>query len=239
MEENNEKEFGETKDNMNQPEYNAEVEDIIRKKEKRKHMQLIGIILLAVVVLGILVFELFSKPKPKPKINFLNSQFNANKVVKNAVPITGNNSPIVNNGNASSPIVNTSKKANNSNSIFIKPKSNNSNQQPIVAQGNINEMIKYNNLINTLKEKAKIAQLEQQIKSLHNTNDSNIAGGNLSKVGISLVAITKNKALISFGNKDVFMSSGMNYNGYECIMINSNSVVLEKNHRMINLSLSM
>jgi hypothetical protein len=108
---------------------------------------------------------------------------------------------------------------------------------PPMPLKSIKQMMKFNSRINELGEKVKIARLEQEIKSLNQTG----AGGinNTTSSNISLVAVTKNTAIIAFGKNDVSMTVGMKYAGYECLMINAKGVALEKNNRVINLSLSM
>ncbi len=108
---------------------------------------------------------------------------------------------------------------------------------PPMSFKSIKQMMKFNSRINELGEKVKIARLEQEIKSLNQT----AAGGvnNTSLSNISLVAVTKNSAIIAFGKNDVSMTVGMKYAGYECLMISAKGVALEKNNRVINLSLSM
>ena len=107
---------------------------------------------------------------------------------------------------------------------------------PPMSLKSIKQMMKFNTRINELGEKVKIARLEQEIKSL---NHSGGGINNTSLSNISLVAVTKNSAIIAFGKNDVSMTVGMKYAGYECLMINAKGVALEKNNRVINLSLSM
>jgi hypothetical protein len=108
---------------------------------------------------------------------------------------------------------------------------------PPMPLKSIKQMMKFNTRINELGEKVKIARLEQEIKSLNQTAAGGINNASLSN--ISLVAVTKNSAIIAFGKNDVSMTVGMKYAGYECLMISANGVALEKNNRVINLSLSM
>ncbi len=114
---------------------------------------------------------------------------------------------------------------------------------PAPSQENIKDMLKYNAEINRLSEEAKIAQLKQQIKNLYirGGNGSGAYGAyrNIAGTDISLVAATKNTAVIAFGKKNILMRAGMKYAGYECLAINQNGVALEKNDRVINLSLGM
>lgn len=110
----------------------------------------------------------------------------------------------------------------------------------IPLPGNIKEILKYNTEINTLKKKAKIAQLEQEINNLHTDGGpGQVAGGGIAQPNITLVAITKKTALIAFGKTDVLMTPGMKYDGYECLIVTGSTAALEKNHRVINLNLSM
>ena len=108
---------------------------------------------------------------------------------------------------------------------------------PPMSLKSIKQMMKFNSRINELREKVKIARLEQEIKSLNQTGAGGINNASISN--ISLLAVTKDSAIIAFGKNDVSMTVGMKYTGYECLMINSKGVALEKNNRVINLSLSM
>ena len=110
---------------------------------------------------------------------------------------------------------------------------------PPISLESMKSELKFNTEINKLKEQAQIAQLKQQIKTL--TNSSTIAGGinQGNSNNISLVGISKNKAMVKFGKTDVTMSVGSNYYGYTCLMIKNTGVVLEKGNKAINLNLSM
>ena len=131
------------------------------------------------------------------------------------------------------------------NKVRIKSAKENSQvvfKVPPISLESMKSELKFNTEINKLKEQAQIAQLKQQIKTL--TNSSTIAGiagginqGNSNN--ISLVGISKNKAMVKFGKTDVTMSVGSNYYGYTCLMIKNTGVVLEKGNKAINLNLSM
>ena len=108
-------------------------------------------------------------------------------------------------------------------------------QAPVISK-NMRRMLKFNNTINKLKEEAKIASLNQQIKSLSRTGIAGVGG---IAPAISLIGISKNLALLRFGKKDISMKTGGYYDGYRCLLINKSSVVLEKNNRTIHLNLSL
>ena len=110
-------------------------------------------------------------------------------------------------------------------------------QMPVISE-NMKRMLKFNNTINKLKEEAKIAQLNQQIKSLSRTGVTG-AGGSSINGTISLIGISKNLAILKFGKKDISMKVGSYYSGYRCLLINKSSVVLEKNNRTVHLNLSL
>jgi len=109
---------------------------------------------------------------------------------------------------------------------------------PALPIAHIKNMLKFNSEIGRLKEQVKIAQLESQIKTLKNTAVPGGAAAQNSN-SITLIALTKNTALISFGKAQVTMKVGMSYGGYRCLMIAPDSVTLERGGRTINLSLSM
>ena len=108
-------------------------------------------------------------------------------------------------------------------------------QMPVISE-NMKRMLKFNNTINKLKEEAKIAQLNQQIKSLSRTG---VTGAGGIAPAISLIGISKNLAILKFGKKDISMKVGSYYSGYRCLLINKSSVVLEKNNRTVHLNLSL
>ena len=110
-------------------------------------------------------------------------------------------------------------------------------QLPVISE-NMRRMLKFNNTINKLKEEAKIAALNQQIKSLSRTGVTG-AGGSSINGTISLIGISKNLAILKFGKKDISMKVGSYYSGYRCLLINKSSVVLEKNNRTVHLNLSL
>lgn len=110
---------------------------------------------------------------------------------------------------------------------------------PSISTESMKSMLKFNAEINTLTQKAKIAQLKQQIKTLNKQGFNSPGPGESQAQSVSLIAITKNTALIAFGKQNVSMTVGMKYGGYTCLMIKNNSVVLERNNRTINLSLSV
>ena len=221
------------------------------KRQKVKWLKPAGIILAVVIPALIIVIVVF-KPAHRSNRNFLAKQLqrvkitgmpnnNAESVVKpaalpsappttNAVPLAVH-VPVKVAKTAAEPFKKTNIQTNLS-----------AAKVPALTPlpGNIKEMLKYNTLINTLKKKAKIAQLEQQIKNLHsNGGFGQVAGGNIAAPSISLVAVTRKTALIAFGKTDVLMTAGMKYDGYECLMVTPSTAALEKNHRVINLSLSM
>jgi hypothetical protein len=108
---------------------------------------------------------------------------------------------------------------------------------PLMPIKSIKKMMEFNSRVNELGERLKIARLEQEIKSLNNAGSGVINNTSLSN--ISLVAVTKNTAIIAFGKRNVSMRVGMNYEGYKCLMISPKGVALEKNNKVVNLSLSM
>ena len=108
---------------------------------------------------------------------------------------------------------------------------------PPMPLKSIKKMMEFNSRVNELGERLKIARLEQEIKSLNNAGSGVINNTSLSN--ISLVAVTKNTAIIAFGKRNVSMRVGMKYEGYECLMISPKGVALEKNNKVVNLSLSM
>jgi len=119
----------------------------------------------------------------------------------------------------------------------------NTNSEPVLKVpalpiAHIKNMLKFNSEIGRLKEQVKIAQLESQIKTLKNTAVPGGAAAQNSN-SITLIALTKNTALISFGKAQVTMKVGMSYGGYRCLMIAPDSVTLERGGSTINLSLSM
>jgi hypothetical protein len=110
------------------------------------------------------------------------------------------------------------------------------------APKKIKYMLKLNAEINKLNEEAKVAQLKQEIKNL-NKIPGGVGGvggvNNAAASSISLVAISKGAAIVNFGKKNVAMRVGMSYGGYKCLLISSTGIALEKNNKVINLSLSI
>jgi hypothetical protein len=109
---------------------------------------------------------------------------------------------------------------------------------PLNIKEHIKHMLKYNSEVNVLKEQVKIAQLESEIKNL--SHSGNLPGSaNSGASSIKLIAIGRNTALVGFGKTNITMKVGTTYYGYKCLMITSDSVTLEKNSKVINLSLGM
>jgi hypothetical protein len=120
----------------------------------------------------------------------------------------------------------------------VKAVKERSNGIPTVSPEKIKGMLKLNAEINKLNEEAKVAQLKQEIKNLNKIPGS-FGGGAAAGSDISLEAISKGAAIVNFGKKDVTMRVGMSYGGYKCLTIKENGVVLKKNNKIINLSLSI
>ena len=236
-----------------------------RRKNQFSGKKLVVIIVLAFVI-GFLVFifkDVFFKPMPiirhasfPPKqMNFKKSNLNlsmsssvipqkvkVNHIKKNVsvanIGNVGNVKHSTNNISGNSKVKNTSlvnKKAaavHRNHNFSVVP------AIPLNIKEHIKHMLRYNSEVNVLKEQVKIAQLESEIKNL--SHSGNLPGSaNSGASSIKLIAIGKNTALVGFGKTNITMKVGTTYYGYKCLMIANNSVTLERNNKVINLSLGM
>lgn len=202
--------------------------------KNKKIIILAGIIIIAILGLFI-IKQLFLQPPPD-NIIFSKKLLQTKPVIDK----TNNFSSTIKELSKKSPTVSKTKR-NKKNLILSNVKKINKNvtafKVPSISAASMKSMLKFNAEVNQLKQEAQIAQLKQQIKSL-NKQGFNSPGGAQAQ-SVSLIAITKNTALIAFGKQNVSMTVGMKYGGYTCLMIKNNSVVLERNNRTINLSLSV
>ncbi|MHB8293022.1 MAG: hypothetical protein ACYDEG_11250 [bacterium] len=213
---------------------------------KNNKIRIILVVSAVVIIIGIYLFKIENQsnktivfPKNKrilkpiikthsPVLNTINkSSIFVNKVSKKPIHINKRTTAVNTKIASKTKVINKTKSALHVPSI------------PSMPLKSIKEMLKFNTKINKLSEEEKIAQLKQQIKTLSgNSGLGAISSGSISN-NIALIAMTKSTALISFGKSKVMMKVGMKYNGYECLMINSDTVVLEKNHKVININLGM
>ncbi|MHB1681029.1 MAG: hypothetical protein ACYCTB_11085 [bacterium] len=241
-------------DEIKKPEDKDEDEQKEQNISMKQKMTIKKIIMFAaigiVIIAGIFILKNILFKKPENSANFLQTKIQTKPIIRKSTSFLNITNPkpvipvkiktvkhtnqalLANNFDKNKNIVIKKSKSSDKNKVFGVP------TIPLMPAKSIKEMLKFNNEVNSLGQKLKIARLEQEIKSLH----QNSAGGlntASTESNIFLIAITKNTAIIAFGKHNVSMKVGMKYGGYKCLMITSAGVALERNNRVINLSLSM